>query len=321
VPRPAADPGSGRAGLAWRAAGIINYDGTVNQGAIFLVNDSDFVPTDANYPAALAGWAANGHVPSGIYGYTAVAGGDGVVGATGADGAGNGVHGVADAAGAVGVFGENKLGTAISGTSADTEAYAAAIVGTISSTTPGGYSAGVRGVNNGTAGNGIGVYGSHAGGGWGVYGSSESGAGVFASSSTGPAVEAFGATGVVANGTTAVLAEGGTTGVSATGKTAVHAAGTVAGVTASGPTGVQASGTGTKGVGVAAAGVTAVDGAGTSVGRGGVFSGGAAQVQLTPGTGASHPKAGETGDLYVDKSARLWFCRKGGASATWHQIA
>lgn len=37
-------------------------------------------------------------------------------------------------------------------------------------TSPGGFSTGVRGQNNGTSGNGIGVWGSHAGTGWGVYG-------------------------------------------------------------------------------------------------------------------------------------------------------
>jgi hypothetical protein len=48
--------------------------------------------------------------------------------------------------------------------------YAAPLIGEVSSTSPGGYSAGLRGINNGTAGNGIGVYGSQAGNGWGVYG-------------------------------------------------------------------------------------------------------------------------------------------------------
>jgi hypothetical protein len=45
-----------------------------------------------------------------------------------------------------------------------------------------------------------------------------------------------------------------------------------------------------------------------------------AQIQLVPGTGASHPKGGKAGDLYVDKSARLWFCKTGGTTATWAQV-
>jgi hypothetical protein len=45
-----------------------------------------------------------------------------------------------------------------------------AIHGQVATTTPGSWSAGVRGENQGTTGSGIGVYGSHAGTGWGVYG-------------------------------------------------------------------------------------------------------------------------------------------------------
>lgn len=56
-------------------------------------------------------------------------------------------------------------------------------------------------------------------------------------------------------------------------------------------------------------------------GRGIVSSSKLAQLQLTPGKQTSHPKAGEAGDLFVDKSARLWFCKVGGATATWKQIA
>ncbi|MGH3397483.1 MAG: hypothetical protein ACRDPO_22600, partial [Streptosporangiaceae bacterium] len=59
----------------------------------------------------------------------------------------------------------------------------------------------------------------------------------------------------------------------------------------------------------------------TSNGRGGVFGGSLAQIQLTPRSGATHPKGGSRGDLYADKSGRLWFCKKGGTTATWHQIA
>ena len=55
--------------------------------------------------------------------------------------------------------------------------------------------------------------------------------------------------------------------------------------------------------------------------RGGVFAGVAAQAQLKPGTGSTHPTAGQVGDLYVDSGARLWFCKVGGVTATWTQIA
>jgi hypothetical protein len=50
-------------------------------------------------------------------------------------------------------------------------------------------SAGVKGVNNGTGNNGIGVYGVHAGSGYGVYGSSNAGTGVYGTSPGGFALK------------------------------------------------------------------------------------------------------------------------------------
>jgi hypothetical protein len=64
-------------------------------------------------------------------------------------------------------------------TNPSTAAYAFALHGIISSTSPGAWSAAVRGQNNGTGGNGIGVWGSQDGSGWGVYGTSVSGIGVY----------------------------------------------------------------------------------------------------------------------------------------------
>ncbi len=62
-----------------------------------------------------------------------------------------------------------------------------------------------------------------------------------------------------------------------------------------------------------------VQGSSTS-GRGGVFSGGLAQVNLTPGTGSTHPATGHAGDLYVDKTGRLWFCAKTGSTSGWKEL-
>jgi hypothetical protein len=59
----------------------------------------------------------------------------------------------------------------------------------VTSTSPGFDSAGVRGINNGTAGPGMGVYGSHAGSGWGVYGDAPSGVGVYGHTVSGLAGE------------------------------------------------------------------------------------------------------------------------------------
>lgn len=60
----------------------------------------------------------------------------------------------------------------------------AGVYGRVTSTTPGGFSAGVRGVNNGTGGNGIGVWGAHGGSGWGLYGTSVTGYGAFITASS-----------------------------------------------------------------------------------------------------------------------------------------
>jgi hypothetical protein len=57
---------------------------------------------------------------------------------------------------------------------------------------------------------------------------------------------------------------------------------------------------------------------GASSGRGGLFSGSAAQVRLQPSGAATHPSSGQRGDLFVDTSGRLWFCKGG---TTWKQLA
>jgi len=54
------------------------------------------------------------------------------------------------------------------------------------------------------------------------------------------------------------------------------------------------------------------------LGRGGLFSGGKAQLRLVPSTAVTHPAAGGAGDLFLDKGNRLWFC-KGGTS--WVKLA
>lgn len=72
---------------------------------------------------------------------------------------------------------------AITGTSASNDALANAITGTISSTSPGSSSTSLRGINNGTGGLGIGVWGSQNGSGWGVYGHTPTGIGVYGANS------------------------------------------------------------------------------------------------------------------------------------------
>jgi hypothetical protein len=52
-------------------------------------------------------------------------------------------------------------------------------------------------------------------------------------------------------------------------------------------------------------------------GRGGVFDGPLAQLRLIPSTAAMHPGTGAAGDLFVDRSHRLWFCLGG---ASWKRV-
>ncbi|MFZ1306741.1 MAG: hypothetical protein WAR80_12940, partial [Ferruginibacter sp.] len=90
---------------------------------------------------------------------------------------------------------------AITGTSASNDANATAILGTMSSTSPGGFSAAVKGVNNGTGGSGIGVWGGQAGSGWGVYGTAPNGRGVNGVSTTGVGVSGTSTSGGGVEGT------------------------------------------------------------------------------------------------------------------------
>jgi hypothetical protein len=292
------------------------YDGASSfSGVVLLGNDSTYDGSGANFPAGLGGWAGagstagKGGVANGVYGYTDNGAGNGVVGynSNQVSGSGAGVLGLAFGANAAAVRGTNTAGTGVAGTSNSTAGSATAIIGIISSTSPGGFSSAVRGQNNGTGGLGIGVWASHAGSGWGVYATSASGIGVNASGGAGTGVNAVGHTGVTASGSAV--------GLSASGPVAIQAAGGAGqGVNATNDSGtlatIKAVNSGTN------SGIHA-----TSNGRGGVFGGSLAQIQLTPGSGATHPKGGSRGDLYADKNGRLWFCKKGGTTATWHQVA
>ena len=90
------------------------------------------------------------------------------------------------AATGTGVYGAHLASTgtnaAVWGITNSTEANAVAVLGEVNSTTPGAFSAAVRGINSGTGAAGIGVWGSQAGSGWGVYGTSGTGFGVYAMS-------------------------------------------------------------------------------------------------------------------------------------------
>ncbi len=84
---------------------------------------------------------------------------------------GVGVHGVHSAA--------TGTDPGVLGATDSTADYAAGVIGRVTSTAPGAFSVGVRGINEGTTDTGIGVWGSQNGSGWGVYGTSVSGMGVY----------------------------------------------------------------------------------------------------------------------------------------------
>ena len=79
-----------------------------------------------------------------------------------------------------------------------------------------------------------------------------------------------------------------------------------------GSRGVFGWGTGSDGIGVHGAATRGV---------GGVFEGSKANITLRPIPGETHPDPGTTGDLLVDSTGRLWFCRASGNPATWVQLA
>lgn len=104
----------------------------------------------------------------------------------------------------------NGDGSSVVGKSGSTTSSISPIKGEVISTAPGGFSSAVRGINNGTGGLGIGVWGSQAGSGWGLYGvtptglgvygnSSGVGTGVFANSNTGTGLNATSTNGIAAN--------------------------------------------------------------------------------------------------------------------------
>ncbi|WP_330744855.1 beta strand repeat-containing protein [Chryseobacterium sp. CP-77] len=86
-------------------------------------------------------------------------------------------------------------GASLEGVNNTTTSNISAVRGIVNSASPGGFSSAVRGINNGTGGLGVGVYGSQAGSGWGVYGVTPNGLGVYGNASAN-------GTGVYANSNT-----------------------------------------------------------------------------------------------------------------------
>ena len=76
-------------------------------------------------------------------------------------------------------------GASLDGISNSITSSIVAVRGIVSSTSPGGFSTALRGINNGTGALGVGVWGSQNGSGWGMYGTSVSGIGVYGNNSGG----------------------------------------------------------------------------------------------------------------------------------------
>ncbi|MCD9853726.1 collagen-like protein [Epilithonimonas sp. JDS] len=100
-------------------------------------------------------------------------------------------------------------GTSVEGINNAITSSIAAVRGTVTNIAPGGFSSAVRGINNGTGGLGIGVWGSQAGSGWGVYGVTPTGLGVYGNSSgsgTGVYANSNNGTGLTATSTNGIAA-------------------------------------------------------------------------------------------------------------------
>jgi hypothetical protein len=174
---------------------------------------------------------------------------------------------------------------------------------------------------------------AHAQSGRGVFGDSVDGPGVFGQSEDGPGVEANGVNGNGLEARTTVTSDNPFNAVYATTRgtgNGVFGEATRTNAAANGVLGI-ARGTGNSVFGFKPGGVAGdavvgysqttnsrgVLGLSTN-GRGGAFSGKQAQVQLLASTATTHPSSGARGDLFVDNSGRLWFCKGG---TTWRQLA
>jgi hypothetical protein len=264
----------------------------------------DGAPPSPDYPAGVVGISTNGL--NGVFGSgstgvlgtgpTGVHGGGTDVGVYGTSIAtGTGVYGLAGSAGVVGETNDDKVGVHGIG-HAGTGVTGEGRVG-LSGV---GDHIGVKGQASSSAGEHYGVLGvSLSPKGRGVFGhstSSTSGAGVWGSADSPTGV---GVRGVGFNG-----GQG-----AAFGTGVLGASGSAGADTAPGRpnTGVVGIGYGSDGTGVYGSGV-----------RGAVVQGTAAPLQLVPSQLNSHPSSGQLGDLFVDATGRLFFCK---GDTTWVKLA
>jgi hypothetical protein len=170
--------GYGVVGVTQSSSGGAGVGGFANQGDAAGVRGETY--SDADGAAAVVGRVAStspGGYSAGVRGINDGTGGNGIGVYGSQNGSGWGVFGTSVSG--LGVYGYATAGTGVQGETYSDADYAAAVVGHVTSTSPGGYSAGVRGINEGTDVNGIGVWGSQNGSGWGVYGTADAGIGVY----------------------------------------------------------------------------------------------------------------------------------------------
>jgi hypothetical protein len=153
--------------------------------------------TSADFPAVWGLNIASNGFASAVLGSSSSASARAIWGtASATNGVTYGIYGDSASSGGVGVYGIHtaNTGTApgVQGSTSSTSANAVGVLGQVTSTSPDSSSAAVRGINNGTGGLGIGVWGSQAGSGYGVYGTAPSGLGVYGSTTSGTGV--FGST-------------------------------------------------------------------------------------------------------------------------------
>jgi hypothetical protein len=178
-------------GQAWTGTGAI---------ALTIHNTGTALDVESSSATAVIGdSSATSGAANGVWGRSLSTNGRGVHGQSiAASGPAYGVYGTAASPDGRGVYGGHLATTgtepAVMGETSSTSGGAVGVLGQVTPTTPGGNSAAVRGINNGTGALGIGVWGSQAGSGWGVNGTSVSGIGVrgAASSSAGVGVRATG---------------------------------------------------------------------------------------------------------------------------------
>lgn len=226
--------------------------------------------TNTGYGGAVSGEAKQGGI--GVFGLSNYIGVSGFSsGGTGVQGGGptRGAYGLSDLG--TGVEGGHTLQSGISpgvyGWSGSQQASAIGILGELTSTSPGGSSAAVKGLNRGTGASGIGVWGEHAGSGYGVYGISPSGIGVYGITTTGTAVY-----GSSSDGSIGRLAGGGT---------GVYGSST----NNAGAYGSSTNGPGVYGVSTFASGVYGTNGSTTGRGVTGINTGSGYGVHATSATG------------------------------------